>query len=163
MTGRFAWWLTASMSLAVASSGCATIVKGGKTTLEVQSPTPNAEVSIKSFSGPEVYNGPAPAKVVVAKDQQYTVEVKADGYKPRKQVVTKSISGWMFGNVVWILPPLWAVGIAVDAMSGALWTLEPETQTLALVKSPENPPPPPPPPSPYPEDPKDPQPTSMAP
>lgn len=143
---RLGWWLTASVLLAVSNAGCATIVKGGKTTLEVHSPTPNAEITIKSFSGPEVYSGPSPAKVVVAKDQQYTVEVKADGYKPRKQAVTKSVSGWMFGNVIWVIPILWGVGIAVDAMSGALWTLDPETQTLALAKAPPTPPPAPAPP-----------------
>jgi len=131
--------LGCALLLAATNSGCATIVKGGRTDLVVESPTPGAEVSIKAFSGPEVYAGPSPARVKVNKSDQYTVTVTAPGHKPQKQVVSKSISGWMFGNVVWIIPILWGVGIAIDAASGALWSLDPEDITIRLVEEPKSP------------------------
>lgn len=122
------------------SLGCATIVKGGRTTVTVTSPTPDAEIVVKSFKGPEVFRGPSPAVVTVHKEDQYAVEVSAPGYRLQRQVISKSISGWAFGNLIFILPPLWAVGIAVDAASGALWSLDPEELTMSLAKAPPLPP-----------------------
>lgn len=135
------------LALALGTGGCATIVKGGRAELVVNSPTPDAEVSIKAFSGPEVYAGPAPAKVKVSKSDQYTVIVSAPGYKTQRQVVSKSVSGWMFGNLIWVIPILWGVGIAVDAMSGALWSLDPDEMTIRLVPAPAAAPPAPLPPT----------------
>src|SRR5262245_54619962 len=111
------------MSTALGLGGCATIVKGGRQDVTIQSPTPDAEVSIKSFKGREIFSGPLPAKVRLHREDQYTLTVTAPGHKEQKTTITKSMSGWAFGNLIWVLPILWGVGIAVDAASGALWTL----------------------------------------
>ena len=101
-------------------------------------PAEDAEVTIKSFRGPEVYVGP-PGKMKLARDDSYWVTVTAPGYRERKVTITKSVSGWMFGNLVWILPILWGVGIGVDAMSGGLWTLGDDEIDVALSRLPPEP------------------------
>lgn len=126
----------------LATTGCATIVKGGRQNVTITSPTPNAEMSIRSFKGREVYSGPLPAKVRLQREDQYTVTITAPGHKEQKATITKSMSGWAFGNLIWIIPILWGVGIAVDAASGALWSLEPEDMAFRLVQIPPPPPPP---------------------
>ncbi len=123
------------VALILATTGCASIVNGGNQRVTIQSPVPDAEIHVKSFKGREVYSGPSPARLKVARDDQYTVEVMAPGYKPQKQVISKSMSGWTFGNLIWILPPLWGVGLAVDAMSGGLWTLDPDDLVIGLVRA----------------------------
>lgn len=55
--------LVGTMLGALGSSGCATIVKGGRQDVTITSPTPDAEVSIKNFKGREVFTGPLPATV----------------------------------------------------------------------------------------------------
>ncbi len=139
---RRVWWLATSTWLVTSSAGCATIVNGGRQPVAVQSSTPGAEMVVKSFKGPEVYSGPV-GPLTLSRDDQYWVTVTAAGYKERKFTITKSMSGWAFGNLIMIIPILWGVGIAVDAFSGGLWTLAPDKHTIALTKSPEPPPKPP--------------------
>lgn len=127
----------------LANSGCATIIKGGRQDVTVTSSTPGAEVSIKSFNGNEVYNGP-PSTVRLQREYGYTVIVRAKGFKERKTTITKSLSGWAFGNLIWIIPILWGVGIAIDAASGALWSLDPDDLKINLLPADPEPKPPPP-------------------
>lgn len=123
----------------VALTGCGTIIKGGKQDIEIRSPAPDAEVLVKSFKGRDVYQGP-PGKMSLAREDSYTVTVTAPGYRERKVTITKSMSGWAFGNLIWIIPILWGVGIAVDASSGALWTLGDSEIDVPLVRAPAPPP-----------------------
>lgn len=130
-------------------ASCATIMKGSSTDVTITSPTPGAEVSIRSKrnSADEVYSGPAPAKTEVRKGEEYTVIVSAPGYKPRTFTLEKGFQGWTVGNLIWILPIFWGVGVAVDAMDGAMWTLSPEHIDAPLVAAPAPPPTPAPPPA----------------
>lgn len=127
--------LAAVCLVALLNNGCATIVKGGHTYLTVTSPTPDAEVHIRSTKHGDVYEGPAPAKVEVSKKDEYLVTVTAPGHKDRKVSVTHGFQGWTVGNIILIIPVFWAVGIAVDAMSGAINTLDPTDLEIALVKA----------------------------
>jgi hypothetical protein len=106
----------------LALAGCGTVMNGGSQTLEIRSPTPGAEVTVKSFKGRDTYQGP-PGRVKLAREDSYTVTVSAPGHRERKVQIAKSMSGWMFGNLILIVPILWGVGVAVDASSGGLWTL----------------------------------------
>lgn len=124
----------------LATTGCGSIVNGGMQKLDVRSPTPNADIHIKSFKGDEIYSGPSPAKVEVSRKDQYTIEVSAPGYRPMRQVVWQNMSGWTIGNLIWILPIFWGVGIAVDAMTGGVWTLSPDSPDLNLRLLPPPPP-----------------------
>lgn len=123
--------------------GCGTMINGSKQDIAIRSPMPDAEVTVKSFKGRDVYQGP-PGLVSLAREDSYTVTVTAPGYRERKVTITKSMSGWTFGNLVWILPILWGVGIAVDASSGGLWTLGDSELDIPLVVAPIAPAPAPP-------------------
>ncbi len=123
----------AILILALTSTGCGTIMNGGKQTVDIRSNAYDAEVTVKSDKGPDAYQGPA-GKVQLARGEQYTVTVKAAGFRERKVRITHSTSGWMFGNVVWILPIFWGIGVAVDAMSGGLWTLGDDEVNIPLSR-----------------------------
>ena len=125
----------AALTLALAVSGCGTIIKGGKQDIEIRTPAPDAEVTVKSFKGRDVYQGP-PGRVQLAREDSYTVTVTAPGYRERKVTITKSMSGWVFGNLIWVIPILWGVGVAVDAASGGLWTLGDDEVDVPLVRGP---------------------------
>jgi hypothetical protein len=121
---------------AFALTGCGTIINGGHQEIAFASSTPGAEMSIQSFKGREVYNGPT-GTVRLARDEQYTVTIRAAGFRDRKLTITKSMSGWMFGNLALVLPILWGVGVAVDAASGGLWSLDAgETQVTLQPATP---------------------------
>jgi hypothetical protein len=130
----------------VALSGCGTIIKGGSQDIIIRSPAPDAEVTVKSFKGRDVYQGP-PGTVKLAREDSYTVTVTAPGYRERKVTITKSISGWMFGNLIWVLPIFWGIGVAVDASSGGLWTLGDSEIDVPLTRQPAAPAAPPRPPA----------------
>jgi hypothetical protein len=124
--------------LSVALMGCGTIIKGGTQEVVIRTPAPDAEIVVKSFKGRDVYQGP-PGIVKLAREDSYVVTVAAPGYRERKITITKSISGWMFANLIWVIPILWGVGIAVDAASGGLWTLGDSEVDVPLVRAPAPP------------------------
>ena len=116
-----------SVALALASvplSGCATIFSGSKTTLSVSASPSDAEVTVRDTSGAELYKGP-PTSVEVSKKRALTVHVEADGYESQTVGVGQGISGATFANILFVLPILIGVGVAVDALSGALNSLSP--------------------------------------
>lgn len=120
-----------AIALVVALTGCGTIIKGGRQDVVVTSATRDTEVIILSPKG-EAYRGP-PGKVTLARENAYTVKASAPGHKQRTVSISRSISGWMFGNVIWVLPIFWGVGIALDAASGGLWSLAPDDLDVTMV------------------------------
>src|SRR4051812_12932277 len=108
----------AVLIVAATCFGCATIMKGGSTTVVVTSPTPNAEVTVRSLAGPEVYSGPLPASIVVNKRNEYLVTVSSRGFGSRRQQLSHGFQGWTVANLLWVIPIFWGIGVAVDAMSG---------------------------------------------
>jgi hypothetical protein len=49
------------------------------------------------------------------------VKLTLDGYQPFEATITRGTSGWVWGNIVFG----GLIGLAVDAMSGGLYTLSP--------------------------------------
>ncbi|MBL8606072.1 MAG: hypothetical protein JNL38_02080 [Myxococcales bacterium] len=123
-----------SVSLSLASlplSGCATIFTGSKTTLSVSASPSDADVTVRDTSGAELYKGP-PTSVEVSKKRALTVHVEADGYETQTVGVGQSISGATFANILFVIPILIGVGVAVDAFSGALNSLSPTDIRVTL-------------------------------
>ncbi len=52
------------------------------------------------------------------------------GYQPFEATLTRSVSGWVWGNIV--IGGL--IGLAVDSISGGLYSLAPEQITGVLNK-----------------------------
>ena len=54
-----------------------------------------------------------------------------DGYAPFEMVLTRSISGWVWGNLVFG----GRSGLAVDAITGGLYKLSPEQVSAQLARA----------------------------
>jgi uncharacterized protein YceK len=118
--------LTVSMvfCLIITLVGCATVIHGTKQDIGITSVPTGATVTIDGIS-----YGTTPTIVKLARGKMHTVKIELPGYRPYETVITKDISGWVFGNI--ILGGL--IGLAVDAFSGGLYNLSPEQIQATLA------------------------------
>lgn len=54
-----------------------------------------------------------------------------DGYQPLEMGLTRSVSGWVWGNIVFG----GIIGLAVDAITGGLYKLSPEQVSAQLQRA----------------------------
>lgn len=108
-----------SVLLIIFSTSCATIIHGSRQNIKITSEPPDILVTIE--------NGPTmktPGEVTLKRDRDYLVEFNIPGEEKHRVTITRSLSGWIFGNIIFL--PGWWIGVLVDAVNGAMWTLEPE-------------------------------------
>jgi len=97
-------------------SGCASIMHGTSQDIGLSSTPTNAKVTV---DGAPYGNTPVVAKL--ARKDNHIVRLQLDGYQPFEVTLTKSVSGWVWGNLVFG----GLIGLAVDAVSGGLYNLSP--------------------------------------
>ena len=97
-------------------TGCATIMHGTSQDIGLQSSPTNAKVLV---DGLPMGNTPVVAKL--SRKDNHIVKMNLDGYQPFEATLTRSTSGWVWGNIVFG----GLIGLAVDAMSGGLYNLSP--------------------------------------
>lgn len=105
--------------------GCATIIHGTKQGVGISSYPSGATVSINGFE-----SGRTPLITSLARKNSHIVKVELSGYRPFEAIITRSMSGWVWGNVVFGGP----IGLAVDIFSGGLYKLTPEQMSATLSK-----------------------------
>ena len=66
--------------------------------------------------------GQTPVIAELSRKEQHFVTIELDGYMPYETTLTKSVSGWVWGNILFG----GLIGLAVDAISGGLYNLTPE-------------------------------------
>lgn len=110
-------------------TACATIMHGSSQPLGISSSPTNAMVSVDKMN---VGNTPVIAKL--KRGDNHTVAINMDGYAPFEATVTKKVSGWVWGNIVFG----GLIGLAVDAMTGGLYNLTPEQLAGQLAKQSAN-------------------------
>ena len=120
---------TVSILLALAlgwtTSGCATIVHGNRQTVTVNSEPDGAIVKIDGLKGK------TPFSASLARNNDYVVSIKKEGYKEEQVQITKSFSGLsIIGNILWLL-----VGVVIDFASGSAYNLNPTKVDVELEKS----------------------------
>ena len=110
-------------------NGCAAILGGGTSqAVSMESQTTGASYKIKSSSGLDFGSGSIPNTVKLGRRNEYQVEIDAPGYKTQNVVLTKSLNGWVWGNLL----IGWLVGFVVDFASGAAYKLEPAVVSVNL-------------------------------
>ncbi len=67
--------------------------------------------------------GSTPAVVNLTRKNGHSIEIMLSQYKPETIYLQKTVSGWLFGNILLIGG---IIGIAVDAMDGAMYKLTPQ-------------------------------------
>jgi hypothetical protein len=125
-------------ALAFASSGCASIIKGGGTqAVSIRSMPSDADVKIvDAKTGNTIQTGKTPFIVPLNKSTgyfaggKYRVLVEKPGFTPREVIVDSGVNGWyvggnlLFGGLIgWLI---------VDPATGAMWNLSPEEVTVEL-------------------------------
>ena len=106
-------------------SGCATIMHGTKQKVGISSTPSGASVNVDGVS-----YGKTPVAANLDRNDDHIVVIKMDGYEPYETMLTKKVSGWVWGNI--LIGGL--IGLAVDALSGGLYKLTPEQVEATLAK-----------------------------
>ncbi|MBI1195677.1 MAG: PEGA domain-containing protein [Gammaproteobacteria bacterium] len=74
--------------------------------------------------------GNTPLFADLARGEEHVVSIEMAGYEKSELTLTKSVSGWVWGNILFG----GLIGLAVDAISGGLYTLSPEQLNAELRK-----------------------------
>ncbi len=110
--------------LALGLTACATIVHGSKQDIGISSSPSGARVTIDGNS-----IGKTPVVTSLSRGDNHVVKIELEGYADYEGTLTKSTSGWVWGNLA--LGGL--IGLAVDAMTGGLYNLTPEQMQATLA------------------------------
>lgn len=108
------------------STGCATIMHG--TTQDIGFASTPSQATVK-VNGVTMGNTPVVAKL--QRNQTHVVRIELDGYQPYETMLTKHVSGWVWGNLVFG----GIVGLAVDATTGGLYKLSPEQVQAQMAQA----------------------------
>ena len=110
---------------------CASILGGGTSqSINLQATPSDASFVVKSSSGIEMSSGSGNQSVRLPRKNEYQIELRAPGYQSKNVAITKSLNGWVWGNLV----VGWVVGFAIDFIGGAAYKLEPSLVSVSLDK-----------------------------
>jgi uncharacterized protein YceK len=107
-----------------ALSGCATIIHGTHQDVGISSTPTGAEVWVDNIK-----MGETPVIAKLRRKDTHVVKLVLNGYQPYETTVTRSVSGWVFGNIIFG----GLIGLGVDAISGSIYKLSPEKVTGTLA------------------------------
>lgn len=96
---------------------CATIIHGSRQDVSFSSNPSKASVSIDN-----VEMGTTPVTLRLKRNMHHTVVIKLDGYQPYETKLTRKVSGWLAGNIIFG----GLIGIVVDAAGGGMYKLTPD-------------------------------------
>ena len=115
--------LLCSAPLLLLLAGCATLVSGPDQVLRVTSHPPDAVVSADGLE-----RGTTPIQVCLSRDRDHVVAIDLPGYKHYEILVSRTVNGWFFGNLIFAGP----LGMVVDREDGSIYALEPNPINVAL-------------------------------
>jgi len=111
---------------------CASIIKGGDQQIPITSEPSGASLVIYDIrAGTEVARGTSPYTVTLKrgsgyfKKGKYRVVLEKSGYKQKEVMIEGTANGWYIGgNIIFGGLIGWFI---VDPITGAMWTLKPDT------------------------------------
>jgi hypothetical protein len=106
-------------------AACATIMHGTKQGVGISSTPSSASVTINNMP-----RGMTPLVADLSRRDNHIVKIVLDGYMPFETTLTRKVSGWVWGNVLFG----GLIGLAVDAITGGLYNLTPEQIAGVLQK-----------------------------
>ena len=109
----------------IALVGCASIMHGTSQQIGIGSTPSGAKVTVGGQSF-----GTTPTIANLKRGDNHIVKIEMEGYLPYETTLTKKVSGWVWGNIVFG----GLIGLAVDAISGGLYNLSPEQIQATLAK-----------------------------
>lgn len=115
-----------ALSLVAASlSGCATIMHGSSQPVGISSNPTGAQVFVDNQ-----VMGVTPVTATLSRKDHHTVRVEMPGYAPYEMKLTRGMSGWVWGNLIFGGIP----GLAIDAITGGLYKLTPDEVNASLTR-----------------------------
>jgi hypothetical protein len=113
--------------------GCASIAHGTRQEIPVTSSPTGAAVSLQCGKRASVAGATTPTTVLVSRrTEPCTIIVSKDGYEDASVMLTKSLSGWFWGNIL----IGGVIGMVIDAADGAMFKRAPEAASLTLAMQP---------------------------
>ncbi|MBI3597633.1 MAG: PEGA domain-containing protein [Nitrospirae bacterium] len=119
----------AVLLLVVNCMGCGTLFNGTTKNVGISSSPSGAQVIVDGRS----YI--TPAQVGLKRNQTYAITVQKEGYEPAGATVQRSVSGWIWADVVSMLAGgAGLLGLIVDFVDGGAYDLEPDNVNVNLQK-----------------------------
>ncbi|HEY9516854.1 MAG TPA: PEGA domain-containing protein [Gemmatimonadaceae bacterium] len=109
----------------LATSGCGTIIHGSTQSIGLSSAPTDATVWVDKQE-----LGKTPTIAKLSRKDNHVIRMELAGYQPFEATITRSVSGWVVGNLVFG----GLVGLAVDAISGGLYKLTPDQVAGQLAR-----------------------------
>ena len=98
-------------------NSCATIMHGTRQSIGIASNPSDASVWVD-----QAFTGKTPLITEMSRGDNHVARIELDGYHPYELTFVKHVSGWVFGNLAFG----GIIGLAVDAVTGGLYSLTPE-------------------------------------
>ncbi len=109
----------------LSSMSCATIINGANQDVRITSKPKTANVTIDGKM-----KGQTPYVARLRRKDSHIILIEMSGYEPFEMLIEKKLSGWVFGNIlIGGLP-----GLIVDALTGAMYKLDPDKVKVTLQK-----------------------------
>ena len=115
----------ALIGAAIALSACASIMHGTSQSIGISSSPTGAKVTVDNQTAVTPY------VASLSRKDNHIVHIAMDGYAPADLTLTRGVSGWVWGNVVFG----GLIGLAVDAITGGLYNLTPDQLSTTLATS----------------------------
>ena len=112
------------LCLSLFLTGCCSIIHGTSQGIPVNSVPSGAKVFHNGIPA-----GTTPAVLELKRNAHHTIRVEKEGYSPYEESLTHSTSGWVWGNI--FLGGL--IGLAIDAVDGAIYNVEPQRIQATLL------------------------------
>jgi len=106
-------------------TSCATIMQGTTQDIGVSSSPIKATVKLDG-----VIKGETPLTLEIKRKKGGTIRIEKEGYEPAEIILTKKMSGWVFGNIIFGGIP----GLIIDLVAGGTYQLKPESINVNLTK-----------------------------
>ena len=101
----------------VFTQACGTIMQGTTQQIGINSNPSKASVTINGQN-----KGATPMIVDLKRKDSHMIRIELDGYEPYETTLTRKVSGWVWGNIVFG----GLIGLVVDASAGGMYNLTPE-------------------------------------
>lgn len=103
---------------------CATIMHGSSQEIGIQSSPTGATVTVDDQDF-----GKTPVIAKLSRKKSHKVHFALEGFEPYDATITRSTSGWVWGNIVFG----GLIGLGIDAITGGLYKLKPEQVKAVLI------------------------------
>jgi hypothetical protein len=127
---RVIWKVLAVLAVGVIPgfflTACASIMQGTSQPIGISSSPTGAEVTVSGVS-----LGETPLVADLKRKDHHIVRIQLDGYEAYETTLSRGVSGWVVGNILFG----GLIGLAVDAISGGMYKLTPEQISANLSRA----------------------------